>query len=53
MILRWLISKTLRDACALRNHVHGCSMRSAIAPPAANQLVQGALLDLQAQSQIV
>src|ERR1017187_4428292 len=48
MILRWLFSKTLREACALRNHVRRLlDAQRDLLTPAANQLVQGALLELQ------
>ena len=48
MILRWLISKTLRDACALRKHVQRLlNAQRDLLSPAANQLIQGALFDLQ------
>jgi signal peptidase I len=48
MILRWLLSKTLRDAGALRKHVlRLLNAQRDLLTPAANQLVQGALLDLQ------
>ena len=48
MILRWLLSKTLRDACALRKH--GQRLLDAqrdLLSPAAFQLAQDAVLDLQ------
>jgi signal peptidase I len=48
MILRWLFSKTLRDACALRKHVQRLlNAQRDLMTPAALQLVQGALLELQ------
>jgi signal peptidase I len=48
MILRWLISKTLREACALRKHVQRLlNAQRDLLSPAANQLIQGALSDLQ------
>ena len=48
MILRWLFSRTLRDACALRKHVHRLlNAQRDVMTPAALQLVQGALLELQ------
>ncbi|HEX7577287.1 MAG TPA: signal peptidase I [Verrucomicrobiae bacterium] len=48
MILRWLFSKTLREACALRNHVRRLlNAQRDLMTPAASQLVQGALLELQ------
>ena len=47
MILRWLFSKTLRDACALRKHVQRLvNAQRDLMTPAALQLVQGALLEL-------
>jgi signal peptidase I len=47
-MIRWLFSKTVREACALRNHVRRllCAQRD-LMTPAACQLVQGALQDLQ------
>jgi signal peptidase I len=48
MILRWLFSKTLREACALRKHVQRLlNAQRDVMTPAALQLVQGALLQLQ------
>ena len=48
MILRWLFSKTLREACALRKHVQRLlNAQRDLMTSAANQLVQGALLELQ------
>ena len=48
MILRWLFSRTLRDACALRKHVQRLlNAQRDVMTPAALQLVQGALLELQ------
>ena len=48
MILRWLSSKKLRDACALRKHVQRLlNAQRDLMTPAALQLVQGALLELQ------
>ena len=48
MILRWLFSKTLRDAGALRKHVQRLlNAQRDLMTPAALQLVQGALLELQ------
>jgi len=48
MILRWLFSKTLREACALRKHVQRLlNAQRDLMTPAALQLVQGALLELQ------
>ena len=48
MILRWLFSKTLREACALRKHVQRLlNAQRDLMTPAALQLVQGALLQLQ------
>jgi signal peptidase I len=48
MILRWLFSRTLRDACALRKHVQRLlNAQRDVMTPAALQLVHGALLDLQ------
>jgi signal peptidase I len=48
MILRWLFSKTLREACALRKHVQRLlNAQRDLMTPAANQLVQGALQGLQ------
>ncbi|HEX7617286.1 MAG TPA: S26 family signal peptidase, partial [Verrucomicrobiae bacterium] len=48
MILRWLFSKTLREACALRNHVRRLlNAQRDLMTPAASQLVHGALLELQ------
>jgi signal peptidase I len=48
MILRWLISKTLRDACTLRKHVlRLLNAQRDLMTPAAIQLVNGALLELQ------
>jgi hypothetical protein len=48
MILRWLLSKTLREACALRKHVQRLlNAQRDVMTPAAHQLVQGALLELQ------
>ena len=48
MILRWLFSKSLREACALRSHVRRLlNAQRDLMTPAASQLVQGALLELQ------
>ena len=48
MIWRWLFSKTIRDACALRKHVQRLlNAQRDLMTPAANQLVQGALLESQ------
>jgi signal peptidase I len=48
MILRWLFSKTLRDACALRKHVlRLLNAQRDLMTPAAIQLVNGAMLELQ------
>jgi signal peptidase I len=49
MILRWLFSKTYRDAGALRKHVQRLvdAQRDQLSP-AARQLVNGTLLELQA-----
>ena len=48
MILRWLFSKTLRDAVALRKHVlRLLNAQRDLMTPAAVQLVRGALLELQ------
>jgi len=49
MILRWLFSKTYRDAGALRKHVQRLvdAQRDQLSP-AAHQLVKGTLLELQA-----
>src|ERR1035441_4304543 len=48
MILRWLFSKTLREACALRKHVQRLlNAQRDLMTPVALQLVQGALLQLQ------
>ena len=47
-MIRWLFSKTLREACALRNHVRRLlHAQRDLMTPAAVQLVQGALLELQ------
>ncbi len=47
-MIRWLFSKTLREACALRNHVRRLlNAQRDLMTPAAVQLVQGALLELQ------
>ena len=47
MILRWLFSKTLRDAIALRKHVQRLlNAQRDLMTSAALQLVQGALLEL-------
>ena len=48
MILRWLLSTTVRNAVAMRKQVHRmlCAQCD-LMTPAANQLVNGALLDLQ------
>ncbi|HSY74250.1 MAG TPA: signal peptidase I [Dongiaceae bacterium] len=48
MILRWLLSTTVRNAVAMRKHVYRmlCAQRDLLTP-AAMQLVSGALLDLQ------
>jgi signal peptidase I len=48
MILRWLLSTTVRSAVAMRKHVHRlqCAQRDIITL-AANQLISAALLDLQ------
>jgi signal peptidase I len=48
MILRWLLSKTLRDACALRKHVlRLLNAQRDLLSPAAVQLLNGAMLELQ------
>ncbi len=48
MILRWLFSKTLRDACALRKHVlRLLNAQRDLMTPGAIQLVSGALVELQ------
>jgi len=47
-MIRWLFSKTHRDACALRNHVlRLLNAQRDLLTPVAMQLVQGALLELQ------
>lgn len=47
MILRWLFSRTLREACALRKHVQRLlNAQRDLMSPAALQLVNGALHDL-------
>lgn len=47
MILRWLFSRSTRDACALRNHVRRLlNAQRDLMTPAAVQIVQGALSDL-------
>ena len=47
-MLRWLFSKTIREACALRKHVlRLLNAQRDLMTPAALQLVQGALLELQ------
>jgi signal peptidase I len=48
MILRWLLSTTVRNAVAMRKQVHRllCAQRD-LMTPAAVQLVSGALLELQ------
>ena len=47
-MIRWLFSKTLRDAGALRKHVQRLlNAQRDLMTPAALQLVQGALLELQ------
>jgi signal peptidase I len=47
-MMRWLFSKTLREACALRNHVRRLlNAQRDLMTPAALQLVQGALVDVQ------
>jgi signal peptidase I len=48
MILRWLLSTTVRNAVAMRKHVSRLlSAQRDLLAPAAIQLVSGALLDLQ------
>ena len=48
MILRWLFSKTIRDACALRKHVlRLLNAQRDLMTTAALQVVEGALLELQ------
>ncbi len=48
MLLRWLFSKTLREACALRKHVvRLLNAQRDLMTSAAVQLIQGALLELQ------
>ena len=48
MILRRLFSKTLRDACTLRNHVRRLlNAQRDLMTPAAIQLVQAALVELE------
>ena len=48
MILRWLFSKTLREACALRKHVQRLlNAQRDVMAPAAVQIVNGAIVDLQ------
>src|ERR1017187_8056051 len=47
-MIRWLFSKTLREACALRKHVQRLlNAQRDVMTPAALQLVQGALLEMQ------
>ena len=48
MILRWLFSRKLREACAMSKHVRRllCAQRD-LMTPAAVQIVNGALLDMQ------
>jgi signal peptidase I len=47
-MIRWLFSKTLREACAMRNHVRRLlNAQRDLMTPAAVQLVLGALLELQ------
>ena len=48
MSLRWFISKTVREASAMRKHVHRllCAQRDILAPPAITG-ISGALLDLE------
>jgi signal peptidase I len=48
MILRWLLSTTVRNAVAMRKHVHRalCAQRD-LMTPAAIQLVNAAMVDLQ------
>jgi signal peptidase I len=47
-MIRWLFSKTLREACALRNHVRRLlNAQRDLMTPAALQLLHGALLELQ------
>ena len=47
-MIRWLFSKTLRDALALRKHVlRLLNAQRDLMTPAALQLVQGALMELQ------
>ncbi len=48
MMLRWLLSKTVRDACALCKHVlRLLNAQRDLLTPAAQQIVHGALVDLQ------
>ena len=48
MILRWLFSKTIRDACALRKHVlRLLNAQRDLMTPAALLVVEGALVELQ------
>ena len=47
-MIRWLFSKTLREACALRKHVQRLlNAQCDLMTPAALQLVRGGLLELQ------
>ncbi len=47
-MMRWLFSKTLREACALRNHIRRMlNAQRDLMAPGAIQIVQGALLELQ------
>jgi signal peptidase I len=47
-MIRWLFSKTIRDACALRKHVQRLlNAQRDLMTATALQLVQGALLELQ------
>jgi signal peptidase I len=46
--VRWLLSKTLRDACALRKHFQRLiSAQRDLLSPAAHEFAQGAVLELQ------
>ena len=48
MILRWLFSRTLREACALRKHVQRLlNAQRDLMTPAAVQIVSGAIVDMQ------
>ncbi len=48
MILRWLFSRTLREACALRKHVQRLlNAQRDVLTPAALQIVNGAIVGLQ------